>query len=172
MNIIVFFVMSLHFNSLSFTPDQVLLSGGNMGLLIFKGQVWRLVSNTFIHYNLAHILGNISVLFICGDVASKRIGKNWFLIIYLFAGIVASICSAIYYINIVSAGASGAIFSILGIILIVRLKGDKTISFSALTQNIVLQFVISIISPNIDISAHIGGFITGIILTAIITTQK
>ncbi len=123
----------------------------------------RLISGTFLHANIFHLLFNMYALYIIGIQLENYVGKKKFLIIYLISAISGSLLSCIFSES-VSVGASGAIFGLLGALLYFgyhyRLYLGSVLRnqiVPLIIANLLLGFVIS----GIDNAAHIGGLIGG-----------
>lgn len=154
--------------------------GGNYGPLTIENNWWRIISSCFVHIGILHLLMNCFALAYAGLFLESNLKRWGFLIIYILAGIVASLCSLYWNNNLVSAGASGAIFGMYGILLIFILSGfiDKKINANLLFT-LIMFIVINILSSfneGIDGAAHIGGLsfgiIAGIILVFLTSNQK
>lgn len=148
----------------------VLVSMGSIvpGLLA-RGEYWRLLAAMFLHIGILHLLLNLWALYQLGGVFELLFGSKRFALTYFTSGIVASIASALFTRG-VAAGASGAIFGILGA-LIVSIRRSPRFRSAAWSRGLVQQLIlwagINIVigfSPGIDNAAHMGGFITGLIL--------
>lgn len=142
--------------------------GAKYGPAVAAGQTWRLFTCMFLHANFLHILFNMYSLYFIGTQIEEIYGKSSYIIIYLFSGIGASYLSYKYSYNTVSVGASGAIFGLLGALLIfILFKRDRIRkgALSNLLVVIVLNLYIGFTSSGIDNFAHIGGLVTGIILS-------
>lgn len=134
------------------------------------GELWRLVTATFVHIGLIHLLLNLWALFQLGTVFEAMFGSVRFFITYFAAGVFASLASAVFT-DSTSAGASGAIFGILGA-LIVSIRRSPVWQHQAWTRGLIQQLIgwavinifIGFTAPGIDNSAHIGGFVAGLIL--------
>ncbi len=87
--------------------------GAVSGFAIKSGQIWRLITGTFLHAGLIHLLVNIYSLCIIGMQLENFVGKKKFLAIYLISAISGSLMSSLFTTGI-SVGASGAIFGLLG----------------------------------------------------------
>ena len=134
-----------------------------------SGQLWRLVTAMFLHIGLLHLLLNLWALFQLGSLFEAMFGSLRFTITYFISGVIASLSSAIFTDSF-SAGASGAIFGILGA-LIVSIKRSPLWRNEAWTRGLIQQLigwaVLNVIigfTPGIDNAAHIGGFLAGLIL--------
>ena len=87
-------------------------------LVVDHGQYYRLVTSVFMHFGVSHLLNNMLVLFVLGDNLERALGHVKYLIFYIVSGIVANIISIMVHMGsayaAVSAGASGAIFGVVG----------------------------------------------------------
>lgn len=163
-NIIVFILMTLAGGS---TKRSVLiLFGAKVNELILQGQYWRLFTSMFIHIGFLHLAFNLYALWILGSFCEERFGRWRFLFIYLLSGIGGSLAS-FYFTDALSAGASGAIFGIMGALVSYTWKQPQLWK-SGFGKNliviIVINLVFGLVQPQIDISAHLGGLILGLII--------
>ncbi|CAC9976747.1 rhomboid family intramembrane serine protease [Flavobacterium panici] len=173
-NLAVFLVMTfsgVHF----FKPEiqNIIDWGGNYGPMIYEGQFWRLLTSCFIHFGFFHLILNCIALAYAGLLLEPYL-KIWtFLATYLFCGVIASLSSLYWNKDLVSAGASGAIFGMYGILLIVLLfKTFETKIKLKLLLNIAVLVGINILysfKDGIDAAAHIGGFASGILFGLILS---
>lgn len=158
-------------NSLMDVSAEALLKfGGNFKALTFSGEEWRLWANTLLHGGLIHLAMNISCLCSFGPMLERMAGHVKFLALYLIAAIGASVVSAIVNGDVVSIGASGAIFGIFGSLMMYvlvigwRFGLTKDSILAHLKQGFIfvgVNFAYSL-SPGIDMSAHVGGLLIGV----------
>jgi membrane associated rhomboid family serine protease len=144
----------------AFSPE----SGGVIG--VAAGEYYRLITAAFMHGGILHIMFNMWVLFALGPMLESVLGRARFLALYLLSALGGSVASyAFGEANIPSVGASGAIFGLMGAVLVVgkRLRQDVTNVLVLIGINIAIGFVV----PNIDWRAHLGGLITGVIVGAV-----
>ncbi|MBN1219636.1 MAG: rhomboid family intramembrane serine protease [Anaerolineae bacterium] len=149
--------------------SEVLLKfGANVGVLILQGQTWRLFTSMFLHIGLMHLLFNSYALFIFGVEMERLYGPDRFIIIYILSGLFGSLASfAMRGPLVFSAGASGAIFGIIGMNLAFFMLHRETFGHFGRQRmmNTVVIIVINVIfgftMPNIDNYAHLGGLIAG-----------
>jgi rhomboid protease GluP len=161
-NVAVFAWMAWRNGSPSFSADYALQWGADYApLTLGEGQVWRLATSMFLHFNLTHVASNMLCLFYWGAVTEPVLGRRRWLAAYLGMGLVASLASILLNQDVVSAGASGAISGLLGLMLMMRLLGYRHISTQALATNILLNVGIAF-AVRVDWIAHLGGFIAGI----------
>ncbi|MFZ3102335.1 MAG: rhomboid family intramembrane serine protease, partial [Desulfitobacteriaceae bacterium] len=93
--------------------DVLIRYGAKVNELIDAGEYWRFLSSTFIHIGVIHLTFNLYALWVLGHFAEIRFGHGRFMALYLVSGICASIASY-FFSTAISAGASGAIFGIMG----------------------------------------------------------
>lgn len=137
--------------------------------LLESGELWRLVTAMFLHIGLLHLFLNLWALFQLGSVFETMFGSLRFTITYFVSGVIASLASVLFT-NSISAGASGAIFGILGA-LIVSIRRSPLWRNQAWTRGLIQQLIgwafLNILigfTPGIDNAAHIGGFVAGLAL--------
>ena len=136
---------------------------------VMDGEYWRLITSGFVHIGIAHILMNMMFLALSGYLVESAIGRWKFLILYILTLIGANVNSLLWGSYAVSAGASGALFGLLGWMLAQVLMKRKTGDGS----NIIYLFLIFGIGGitllvglinNSNNAAHLGGLAVGLIL--------
>lgn len=144
------------------------------GTLVRNGELYRLITCGFLHADIIHLICNMYSLNIIGTQLESFIGKKKFLIVYLISLITGSLLSSVINSGW-SVGASGAIFGLLGSLLyfgyhyrIYLVSVMKTQIIPILILNLGIGFII----PNIDMSAHIGGLVGGILSTMMVGIEK
>jgi len=128
---------------------------------VANGEWYRIITAGFMHYGFLHLLFNMYALYILGSMLEPAVGRLRFALIY-FVGLVAgSVGALILDPNALTAGASGAVFGLMGAaFLVMRNRGvDPWASGIAiwLFLNLAITFTVS----NISIGGHIGGLIGG-----------
>lgn len=145
----------------------LLVFGANVDTLTKNGDYYRLFTSMFLHIGILHLLCNMYSLYIIGKEVENVFGKVKYLIIYLLSGIAGSILSLAFNHNTICAGASGAIFGLLGALLYFGYY-YRTYLGVTLTRSIipviVLNLIIGFTSSGIDNAAHIGGLVDGILI--------
>lgn len=171
-NIMVFVIMEL----IGDTENTVFMmkTGAVWPPFILDGQYWRLITSNFMHFGFEHIMNNMLVLACAGPILEKALGHIRYLILYLFAGIGGSVLSFLQMLYsgtyAVAAGASGAIFGIIGALLwiVIRHKGRyETLTGKGLLFMIVISLYYGISSGEVDNWGHIGGVVMGFLLSVI-----
>ena len=140
-------------------------------LVVDHGQYYRLVTSVFMHFGVSHLMNNMLVLFVLGDNLERALGHVKYLIFYLLCGVGANLVSMTVNLMMgslsVGAGASGAIFGVVGGL--VYAAGVNRGRLEDLTSRqlgvmILLTLYHGFTSMNIDNAAHIGGLAAGILL--------
>ena len=152
-------------NFLTFSATSLAIFGGNNLLLVQNGEVWRILTSAFLHVGLIHLVVNMYSLAIIGTQVETFIGKWKFLFIYFISAIGGNLLSLVFsQANVVSVGASGALFGLMGALLYFgyhyRLYLSEAIR-NQIIPIILINLLIGFIVPEIDNVAHIGGLIGG-----------
>jgi len=127
------------------------------------GEWWRLITAAFMHYGPLHLGMNMFSLFFVGSILEQVVGPWRFLVLYFVAGLAGSAGALLVTPNSPTAGASGAIFGVLGALLVLERRGNIATGGQVLGL-IVLNLVFTFAIPGISIGGHIGGLIAGILL--------
>lgn len=156
-------------NFFNFDANVLAKFGANNILLIKNGEMWRLLTCAFLHVGLIHLVVNMYSLRVIGPSVEGLIGKGKFVFIYLISAISASLMSLVFVdSNIVSVGASGAIFGLMGALLYFGYHYRLYLNDAIKTQIIpviLFNLIIGFMMPGIDNGAHIGGLIGGYLAT-------
>lgn len=177
-NVIVFFVLS--FSGMTEDAEFMLEHGAMYVPYMLKGEeYYRLITSMFMHFGFDHLMNNMIMLGTIGWNLEYEIGKIKFLIIYFVSGLFGNILSAFGDIMIgeyaVSAGASGAVFGIIGALLYVAIRNKGqigTISGRGLVLMIALSLYYGFTSSGVDNLAHIGGLVAGFILSVLLYWKR
>lgn len=149
--------------------------GAKVNVLINSGEIYRLLTSAFLHGGIIHIFFNMSALNIIGREVEAVYGSKRYIAIYVISALGGSVVSYLFKPNSISVGASGAIFGLLGAMLIFGLKERDKIGkqyMKNILETIGLNVVIGITIPNIDNFAHLGGLILGAITSFILFKKK
>jgi membrane associated rhomboid family serine protease len=133
------------------------------GPQVADGGWWRLITAAFLHANLLHIGFNMLALWWIGGPVEQYLGRARFIGLYLVAGLAGS-AGALLQTQGVTVGASGAIFGILGAMLILEWQATGRLGGNAMTL-IVINLVFSFSFAGISWGGHVGGLIGGILAT-------
>lgn len=173
-NIAVFVWMTI---SGSTTDVGYMLEHGTMYVpAILEGkEFYRLFTCMFCHFGFQHLAGNMVVLLFLGDNVERALGAVKYTIVYIVAGLIGSLGSFsyayIYDSNIVSAGASGAIFGVIGAMLwIVCMNKGRLEDMTTLRVCVLIAYALfnGATSDTVDNAAHLFGLIGGFLLSVLI----
>ena len=139
---------------------------------------YTLITSMFLHFGFSHLMNNMVMLLVIGYSLEPEIGKIRFLLIYLGSGLMGNLVSAWFDVSqgsyAVSAGASGAIFGIVGALLYVVVRNHGRVGEIS-TRGLVLMAGLSLYygftAQGVDNAAHIGGLVSGFLL-AVLTYWK
>ena len=135
--------------------------------IALDGQWYRMVTAVFLHASLLHIGFNMLVLVMIGPTLERVLGHLRFVVLYLLAGIGGSVASYLFSDpRVVSVGASGAIFGLMGALVVAgrRLRYDVTQVLVLIGINVAIGFLPG---GGIDWRAHLGGLVTGAAVAAV-----
>jgi membrane associated rhomboid family serine protease len=177
LNLLIFVLMALAGGS---TNEPTLMAFGvKDNAEIARGQWWRFITPVFIHIGMLHLFFNSYALWIVGPQVEKLYGPARFVILYVLTGVAGVYASYFYHPLTVSAGASGAIFGLFGVLLVFGIRYRNSIPpffkravGTGVLPVIVINLIIGFTIPAIDNSAHIAGLLSGAALAAIVPFQK
>ena len=144
-------------------------------LILEQGQWYRMFSSMFLHFGAPHLINNMLVLFVLGQRLEPVTGKIKFFLIYIFGGLGGNMLSLFFDMYAgnasLSAGASGAVFAVMGgmIYVIIRHRGrvaDLTVRQMLIMAAFSLYFGFA--SEGVDNVAHIGGLLSGFLIAVIL----
>jgi membrane associated rhomboid family serine protease len=148
------------------------LSGGSLNSLgnrlalwgpaVEHGDWYRLITSGFIHYGLLHIAFNMYALYILGAALERYIGSLRFALIYFLSLLAGSFGALVATPHAQSAGASGAIFGVMGALLVLERQRGIALLGGSVGALIVINLVFTFAVPGISIGGHIGGLLGGI----------
>jgi len=136
------------------------------------GEYSRYITGMFLHGGVLHFAMNMIMLIQFANSVEEWVGKGFYLLLYLISGIGANLATAWFSDPYtVTVGASGALYGIFGFYLFLALFKRNWLPHGfaqQITQLIAFNLILTFVIPNISMTAHIGGLITGFILSAII----
>ncbi|GAA0804892.1 rhomboid family intramembrane serine protease [Faecalicatena orotica] len=173
-NVGVFFILSL----IGMTEDSMfMLDHGAMFVpyIVSGHEYYRLFTSLFLHFGISHLLNNMVMLGALGWNLELETGRIKFLIIYFVSGLGGNLLSLYLDIKanemVVSAGASGAVFGLMGALLCVVLKNHGRVgrlTNRGLLFMVALSLYFGLTSSGVDNAAHIGGLVCGFITAAVL----
>jgi membrane associated rhomboid family serine protease len=160
-------------------PAIEIAAGSNLGPLTTHGEWWRLITALFVHFGIIHLLFNMWALAAFGALSERLLGITSFVFIYFVSGIAANLTSITLRPSIDTAGASGAIFGILGALLAVYWRNKRTLPFTVVRSEgtAVIMFASfallgGFLYTGVDNAAHLGGLVTGLLLGFTLSNAK
>jgi len=172
-----------------FVADAVLSEGANLGggfigggvgplgeeqlingFAVADGEWWRIFTSAFFHLNLIHIAFNMYVLFMYGAIVERMYGPIEYAVIYLLCAAGGSVLTILVDPFQFAAGASGAIFGLVGMLFVVSRRHHAVLGREArmvvagIGSYLVFLLVFTFVVPNISWTGHLGGLIVGAVL--------
>ncbi|TGN31031.1 rhomboid family intramembrane serine protease [Aeromicrobium chenweiae] len=141
--------------------------GAMVGYYVADGEIYRLLTSTFLHAGILHLLFNMYALYLFGPFVERAIGTVRFVVAYLTMAIVGSVF--VYLLaapGTVTIGASGAVFGLFGMAMMLLLKAKQDIT--TLLVLLAINAFISVAGSNISWQGHLGGFVAGVVLGAVV----
>jgi len=146
--------------------------GAQVNQFVLAGAWWRIVTAMFLHFSWTHFLLNAWSLFVMGELVEPALGTRTYLIVYLASGVMGGLMSlALYPQNQVLAGASGAIFGLLGATAVLAWQARGPVRSSLLRWVVgilVLNLGFDFLYPGIGVWDHVGGLSGGVLATWVI----
>jgi membrane associated rhomboid family serine protease len=134
------------------------------------GQWWRLLTAGFLHSGILHLGFNMAALFVFGPPLEARLGRTRFAALYLASLLAGSLGALLVSPDRLTVGASGAIFGLLGAIIVgQRASGIRA---SGMIPLLIINLVFTVAVPGISIGGHLGGLAGGVICGAILYNRR
>ena len=169
-NIIMFLMTVLSGGSLfDISPNLLYEFGGlvNYGQMSSPIELYRLITSMFLHAGIIHLAFNLYALYILGPQLESFFGKIKYILIYLLSGIIGGLTSMIFQQDtVVSVGASGAIFGLIGAFIFFGYHHRVyfgTVIKSQIIPLLLINLVLGFTMSGINMFAHIGGLIGGVL---------
>lgn len=144
-------------------------------LVVLRGEYYRLFTSMFLHFGASHLVNNMLVLLVLGEKLEQALGHIKYFIFYMASGVLANIASIAVHMGggyaAVSAGASGAIFGVVGgLVYVIAVNHGQLdgLTNRQLGFMILLTLYHGFTATGIDNWAHIGGLISGFILSILL----
>jgi tetratricopeptide (TPR) repeat protein len=152
----------------SMTPALAIQLGANYGPLTLAGQWWRLLTAMFLHFGVIHLALNMWCVWTLGALAEQLMGHAAFLELYFATGLAGGLLGLAVHPNVVSAGASGAVFGISGGLVTYLWLKKAPIDFAKVKKQLsslgafLAYNLFYSLQPGIDLMAHVGGLFAGL----------
>ncbi|MFD1432012.1 rhomboid family intramembrane serine protease [Lacticaseibacillus yichunensis] len=146
--------------------------GARYNTAIWMGEWWRFITPIFLHIGLTHILMNGLTLYFLGVLCEQVFGHWRFLTIYLVSGIAGNVASFVFNPDVVSAGASTALFGLMGAFLLLGDTFRHQPQVGAVARQFAvfaaINLIFNLFSSSVDIYGHIGGLIGGFLIAGLL----
>jgi len=166
-NLLMFGIMSI----VGSTKDGLTLYNFGAMYSSSEAELWRYISAIFIHIGFAHLFFNCFTLYVFAPPLELILGKTRYVIFYLLSGVAGNLATVLLESDVrISAGASGAIYGLYAAYLflaIFRKEFFPQQMKQMIIIIIVLGFAYSFIVPEVNIYAHLGGFVGGFAVLAV-----
>ncbi|HZS25029.1 MAG TPA: rhomboid family intramembrane serine protease [Gaiellaceae bacterium] len=163
-NVVIYLIEASQGGGLNSPGGSIVEKWALYGPSVAQGDWWRLITAAFLHASILHIALNMYVLWVIGGPVERYLGRARFLALYFVSGLAGSAGALVLTPTAVTVGASGAIFGILGALLIIEWQTTGRLAGNAMTW-IVINLALSFVISNISIGGHVGGLIGGILVT-------
>ena len=137
--------------------------GGLSGPQVAAGQWWRIVTSGFLHSGLIHLALNMAALYVFGTPLERALGRLRFGALYVTSLLAGSLGVLLLSPNSLTVGASGAIFGLLGAIIVGQRASGINPRSSGMLTLLIINLVFSFAVPGISIGGHLGGLAGGLI---------
>lgn len=173
-NVFVFFITFILSGGV-LSGSALLKYGALNSVLVLNGEWWRLITAGFLHGGILHLLFNMYSLYLIGTQLENFAGKKKYLIIYFTSLIGASLMSSVITPNVISVGASGAIFGLMGAL--VYFGSQYRVYLGSIFNNqiiplIIINILFGFMVTGVDNAAHVGGLIAGVLAAMMTGIQQ
>ena len=180
MNVAVFAAMVLRgVSPLQPKSDELLEFGANFGaLVVIEQEWWRPLTAMFVHIGVVHLLVNMYSLWNVGGFVERLLGKPLFAAVYLLTGLAGSFASVMWRPSSISAGASGAIFGLFGVVIGFTFRAREQLPpttvqslRSSIVATLAFNLLFALSTPFLDHAAHLGGLCVGVLAGVMATAS-
>lgn len=154
---------------------HMLQCGAGYTPAIIQGEYYRIFTSMFLHFGPQHLGNNMLVLFVLGGRLERTVGKLKYLLIYLLGGMGGNLLCIFFELDsgdfAVSAGASGAVFAVMGAMIYAVIRGRGHIEDLSARQVVIMvafSLYFGFTSEGVDNAAHVGGLICGFIMAVLL----
>jgi membrane associated rhomboid family serine protease len=147
--------------------------GGLFGPAVSQeGDWWRIITSGFVHVSIIHIGLNMFLLFVMGRLLEPAIGTLRFVFLYFACLLAGSFLALAFSPNSLSAGASGAIFGVLGAVFVIA-RGRKLDAIAGeIGFLIIFNLIFTFAAARISVGAHVGGLVAGVLCGLLIVAGE
>ncbi len=164
-NVVMFLLTNNISSGFGFSSAQLTPLGDRLALYgpyVAHGDYWRLVTAGFLHFGLLHLAFNMYALYLIGQPLERYLGSIRFSVVYLVSLLAGSFGALLLSPNALTAGASGAIFGLMGAMFVLERQRGIALLGGSIGGLIVINLVITALpGSNISIGGHLGGLVAG-----------
>lgn len=139
-------------------------------------EYYRLLMAMFLHGSVLHFFFNTYFTYMIGRYVERLLGSVKYLVIYLLSGLGSSVLVWLFEKpNVVTIGASGALFGIMGSLLLYTFSKKEWFSppqIKSIRSMVIINLIFTFLMPSISVLGHIGGFVSGLVLAYLFTLGK
>ena len=180
LNVVYYFIVAA--GGSTYQSTYMISMGANCAPFVFEQhEYWRILTSMFMHFSFQHLAGNMVYLGIVGFSYEHVVGHWKFLLVYMLSGIGGGVVSSAYYQltgeAVVSAGASGAVYGLIAMVIYLMYTARKRTGAAPLMYRMVIVLVFLLysnfaIGRGVDIAAHLGGLAFGFIVCFLFLPYK
>jgi membrane associated rhomboid family serine protease len=165
LNVVVYMITASQGGGINLPGGQLFSDWALQGAAVSNGDWWRLVTAMFLHGSILHLGFNMLALYWLGTIIEQSLGTPRFLLVYFVSGLAGS-AGALWFSSqfAVTVGASGAIFGLIGALLILEYLSTGSLMGQAMVL-ILVNMALTFAVPGISIGGHLGGLVGGIVAT-------
>lgn len=171
LNVIAYVATVVTGGSLSAT-GPLFQHGVAYGPAIAAGEWWRIITGGFLHASPLHLLMNMFLLWLLSKELEPAVGHVRFALLYLVSLVGGAVGVMLLSADQPTLGASGAIFGLMGALVVLQLRAKQNPWNSGLGGLIVINLVLTFAVPNISIGGHIGGLLAGALAGALVEVTE
>jgi membrane associated rhomboid family serine protease len=149
--------------------SSILTRGGLYGPAVANGETWRIVTSAFIHESFLHVAFNLWVLWAVGVAFESYVGPRRMVLVYGISLLWGAAGALLFSPGVLTIGASGAIFGLMGALVVMFRQRGIAVMQSGLGVLIVLNLVFTLTVSGVSVGGHIGGLIGGILAGAVLS---
>ncbi len=171
-NVAIYAMLVLADGGTDIDPRTIAIWGGLVPQPFMSEEPWRYLTAGFLHFSLVHIITNMICLLAWGVPLERGLGTPRFVLMFLASIIGGSFLSvAMHEGPFIGAGASGGVSGLLGALMGLWFLKRIGVPASFFVINIGLNIAVALFAPNVDWQAHLGGFLTGMVLALVLAPR-
>ncbi|UDY37146.1 rhomboid family intramembrane serine protease [Dermatobacter hominis] len=171
-NVVAYVLMVTVGGSVSSPQGSIFEQGGTWAGGVATGDWWRVVTGGFLHASPLHLLMNMFLLWLLAKELEPSLGHLRFGLVYAVSLVGGSFGVIVLSPDTIAVGASGAIFGLLGALVVLQLRSRQNPWNTGVGGLLVINLVITFLVPGISIGGHIGGMVAGALAGLLVTPEQ